>query len=129
VLALFDQAIAARQTLKNYVIVDGILRRGPFKTKVAPGNLPIHTPAAVGIFWLVITAYLKNGGTLEKAAAIANHASTAQSVDRAGRDLVGELDDGLRDPPPSGRAVVVADDRELISSSDSFPRAPYRRSA
>jgi hypothetical protein len=27
-------------------------------------------------FWAGITAYLKNGGTLEKAAAMANHAST-----------------------------------------------------
>jgi len=42
------------------------------------------------------------------------------SVDRAGRDLVGELDDGVHDPAPCGRAVVVAGGRELISSSDSF---------
>jgi len=42
------------------------------------------------------------------------------SVDRAGRDLVGELDDGVHDPTPCGRAVVVAGGRELISSSDSF---------
>ena len=34
--------------------------------------------------------------------------------------LVGELEDGGRDPAPSGRAIVVAGGRELISSSDSF---------
>ncbi len=52
-LALFDQAIAGREALKNHVIVDGVLRRGAFKIKVAPGNLPVHTAPAVGIFWLV----------------------------------------------------------------------------
>ena len=42
------------------------------------------------------------------------------SVDRAGRDLVGELDDGVHDPAPCGRAVVVAGGHELVSSSGAF---------
>ena len=42
------------------------------KTKI--GN---HSFRATGI-----TAYLRNGGTLEKAAAMANHASTTQLYDR-----------------------------------------------
>lgn len=37
----------------------------------------LHLPAATRTFQATgITAYLKNGGTLERAAAIANHAST-----------------------------------------------------
>jgi integrase/recombinase XerC len=47
-----------------------MIRRRPSKAGVATaiGN---HSFRATGI-----TAYLKNGGTLEKAAAMANHAST-----------------------------------------------------
>ena len=41
-------------------------------------------------------------------------------VDRAGRGLVGELGDGVRDQAPGGRAVLVAGGRELIGSSDAF---------
>lgn len=43
-----------------------------------------HTFRATGI-----TAYLKNGGTLEKAAAMANHSSTrtTQLYDRRGDDI------------------------------------------
>ena len=45
-----------------------IRRRAAAGIKTKIGN---HTFRATGI-----TAYLKNGGTLEKAAAMANHAST-----------------------------------------------------
>ena len=43
-----------------------------------------------------ITAYLKNGGTLEKAAAMANHASTrtTQLYDRRAEEVT--LDEGER---------------------------------
>ncbi len=46
----------------------------PVSARVRPGSTPRfgnHTFRATGI-----TAYLRNGGTLEKAAAMANHAST-----------------------------------------------------
>ena len=49
-----------------YVMSQRRARAAGIRTRI--GN---HTFRATGI-----TAYLKNGGTLEKAAAIANHAST-----------------------------------------------------
>ena len=59
-----------------------VLRRPGIATKL--GN---HSFRATGI-----TAYLKNGGTLEKAAAMANHASTrtTQLYDRRQRTMLDE---------------------------------------
>ena len=48
-----------------------------FAQQKAMPKLGKHSFRATGI-----TAYLKNGGTLEKAAAMANHASTTQLYDR-----------------------------------------------
>jgi integrase/recombinase XerD len=50
----------------DYAMIQRRARAAGIKTRI--GN---HTFRATGI-----TAYLKNGGTLEKAAMIANHAST-----------------------------------------------------
>ena len=60
-------------------------RAGAADIETKIGN---HTFRATGI-----TAYLKNGGTLEKAAAMANHASTrtTQLYDRRGDET--SLDD------------------------------------
>jgi hypothetical protein len=41
-------------------------------------------------------------------------------VDRAGRGLVGELGHGRHDPAPGRRPVVIAGERELVSSSGAF---------
>jgi hypothetical protein len=41
-------------------------------------------------------------------------------VDRAGRGVVGELGHRRHDPAPGRRPVVIAGERELVSSSGAF---------
>ena len=70
---------------KAYAMVQRRAEAAGIKTKI--GN---HTFRATGI-----TAYLKNGGTLERAAAIANHASTrtTQLYDRRADEVnLGEIE-------------------------------------
>jgi hypothetical protein len=64
-------------------------RRSPLIRRRA-ADADIATKIGNHSFWATgITAYLKNGGTLEKAAAIANHASTrtTQLYDRRRDDV------------------------------------------
>ena len=68
-----------------YAIIQRRARAAGIKTRI--GN---HTFRATGI-----TAYLRNGGTLEKAAMIANHASTCttQLYDRRNDEVsLGEVE-------------------------------------
>ena len=41
-------------------------------------------------------------------------------MDRAGRGLIGELGHGRHDPALGRRTVVIASERELVSSSGAF---------
>jgi hypothetical protein len=54
VLALFDRSTASREALRNYVIRNGILRRGHLTIRVAPGVTPIRPIPSVGLFWIVM---------------------------------------------------------------------------
>ena len=67
-----------------------MIRRGAAAAGIAT-KLGNHSFRATGI-----TAYLKNGGTLEKAASMANHASTrtTQLYDRRGDEM--SLDEAER---------------------------------
>src|SRR6516225_3099566 len=43
-----------------------------------------------------------------------------QSMDRAGRGLIGELPNGIRDPAPGHHAVIIPGGRELVGASGAF---------
>ncbi len=71
--------LAAGEALECYAMIQRRARAAEIITKIGT-----HTFRATGV-----TAYLKNGGTLEKAAQMANHASTrtTQLYDRRAEEV------------------------------------------
>ena len=41
-------------------------------------------------------------------------------MDRAGRGLIGELPNGIRDPAPGGHAVIIPGGREFVGAGGAF---------
>ena len=100
-----------------YAMIQRRARAAGITTKI--GN---HTFRATGV-----TAYLKNGGTLERAAQMANHASarTTQLYDRRAEEVT--LDEVERIlVRPRERAVVVRDERKNCFDRLSTTSAPRR---